>query len=474
MEKRKVLYIPPQADPLAATSPPTAHNNPLVLGWRDLRTLLSIIHLLPNLWRPYPSNLKSDELSLEPYNFWYLVALALISVVQAVLFLIGLVAFILLPGFISIPVCIAAAGLVWIVCRPIQGPAIVYSNLDGKEPDNFRKRDDERWVFINGILDGNRGLQRNCNRLALLFGRPIVGIHNPTYGLLGDLIECIVQRAFSYNTFVVRFAYDYIKQCLTDPTARKVVLICHSQGGIITSMVLDLLFADLPIENVSKLEVYTFGSAASHFNNPLISLDPASPIPSANVIKHIEHYVNSDDIVPRWGILYNIRPTVESRFSGRIFVRKNATGHMFNQHYLNNMFPVSPADEQSDFLDQIVEVDDRTATDRETCAIKHWLDIKGVTFDENGRIAGESGLEPVKKAYSTIPSSSYVAAAVDAIDRCHSGVQGESSSGILNKVAVHRVGRVRDLSRLWKYTGGGDPDAGDGDDGDGGERHLVN
>lgn len=50
-----------------------------------------------------------------------------------------------------------------------------------------------------------------------------------------------------------RVAYDYVKACLADPEVSKVVLVGHSQGGIIVSMVLDKLFGALPADAISKL-----------------------------------------------------------------------------------------------------------------------------------------------------------------------------------------------------------------------------
>jgi triacylglycerol esterase/lipase EstA (alpha/beta hydrolase family) len=40
--------------------------------------------------------------------------------------------------------------------------------------------------------------------------------------------------------------YQKLKENLMDSTKKKVVLIAHSQGGIITSLILDALLADLP------------------------------------------------------------------------------------------------------------------------------------------------------------------------------------------------------------------------------------
>lgn len=73
------------------------------------------------------------------------------------------------------------------------------------------------------------------------------------YGLLADLGECLVQRDFRYNTMDVRVTYDYLKACLCDPTIGKIVLVAHSQGGIVVSMALDYLFADLPHGVFGKL-----------------------------------------------------------------------------------------------------------------------------------------------------------------------------------------------------------------------------
>ena len=57
-------------------------------------------------------------------------------------------------------------------------------------------------------------------------------------------------------------------------------------------------------------------------------------------IQHIEHYCNEYDMVSRWGALDNAQNGSRNRYSGTVFVRRGATGHMFNQHYLAIMFPL--------------------------------------------------------------------------------------------------------------------------------------
>ena len=107
--------------------------------------------------------------------------------------------------------------------------------------------------YVVDKIPSHGGLQANVDLLSATFGRPVIGVHNKTYGLPFDIVECLIQRDFAYNTLDVRVTYDYVKACLGDPTVRKVVLVGHSQGGIIISMVIDELLKDLPQRVFGKM-----------------------------------------------------------------------------------------------------------------------------------------------------------------------------------------------------------------------------
>lgn len=92
-------------------------------------------------------------------------------------------------------------------------------------------------------------------------------------GIIFDVLECLIQRNMSYATSDVRMCYRIIKEKLYNPQYSKVVFILHSQGGIEGGLVLDWLLQELPQDLLAKLEVYTFGNAANHFNNPHRHLD---------------------------------------------------------------------------------------------------------------------------------------------------------------------------------------------------------
>ena len=206
--------------------------------------------------------------------------------------------------------------------------------------------------------------------------------------------------------------YDYVKEFLVDPTVRKVVLIGHSQGCIIISMVLDMLYANLSSNDVEKLEIYTFGSAASHFNNPLRQTSPRAP--STRVIKYIEHYVNEEDLVPRWSAVYDEK--ARPQYAGNVFIRVGATGHLLNQHYLSQMFPSAGGrnDGRLCFLDEVVSV--------------------------GGRHGGDGGIV----AQNEPPVGSY-------LSMCR-----QNNTPFQNPEEPRRT--VREMSRLWRYMGGKDAD----------------
>lgn len=243
-------------------------------------------------------------------------------------------------------------------------------------------------------------------------------------GIIFDVIQCLIQRDFSYATQDIRDAYPYIKKALLNPQYDKIVLILHSQGGIEGGLIIDWLLDEMPSDILHQLEVYTFGNAANHFNNPhrtVSKLQEDSTTDSEPAreqdrksIGYIEHYANSKDFVSVWGVLNFVH--IPNRYMGRLFVRPGS-GHLMNQHYLDNMFPFGPdwkVLDSNEFMDMPAEIDARGAVQ-----------------------AGER----------------------EGVDECIMSSSGETSRRE-NAVSGNRgLLKVRDFSRLWLYRNGGSPDA---------------
>ncbi|KAE9369930.1 hypothetical protein N431DRAFT_547227 [Stipitochalara longipes BDJ] len=362
--------------------------SPLQLIRQDVGSAFGFWKFLPFIVYPFRPQFSGPLCELYPSasNLWSMF-------LHLILFILQLPFILSIPFWIFFPLwsILGGVAMFWLV-----NSAIWYL-LNGKEmrfpsnPKYAEKKpghEHEQWIFLNGVAVGKHWLQSNVDRLALTFGRPVLGVHNKTNGIIFDVLQCLIQRNFNYATQDIRDCYSIVKSTLYDPNLSKVVFILHSQGGIEGGMIIDWLLQEVPQDLLAKLEVYTFGNAANHFNNPHLHLlsqhaalshptvpsttktstsvhyhaplpSPSNPNPNPNpkprsktssstgkTIRYIEHYAHTSDFVSRWGVLhftcnFSLSPTAP-RFMGRVFERVGE-GHQFNQHYLDSMFPLQPA-----------------------------------------------------------------------------------------------------------------------------------
>lgn len=282
----------PAWDPAASKSPPSASSDIVnffgsqigdetvinysytdspwkLLAW-DTYYFFYYIWALPHIILPYkPADSGSlSELSFTRGNIFCVFIHIILVILQLAFILLLLPIALFLPLWTTILLVGAFMAINASLCALLNGPGILFdSDPQYARPDQPRFAH-EQWVFLNGVAVGSHWMKSNLNRLALTFGRPIIGIHNRTSGIIFDVIECLIQRNFSYATNDIRVCYSIIKDKLYDPQYSKVVFILHSQGGIEGGLVLDWLLQELPQDLLCKLEVYTFGNAANHFNNP--------------------------------------------------------------------------------------------------------------------------------------------------------------------------------------------------------------
>jgi len=442
-----ILCCPSQMDCYARTSKRAMRQSPLRLFIEDTRTLISVLPYLPHTVLPFKTSNSHAELYLNLASALSMAAQSWLFILEVFMLLLAVPALLVLPFSIFVLVAAIPCTWIYIIAWPFQGPRVCYSTMDNETTARADQYSSERWLYVNGCATDHSILQKNIDRLSKTFGRVVIGIHNKTYGLPADILECLIQRCLYFKSMDVRVAYAHIKSFVVDPSVTKVVLIGHSQGGIIISLALDQLFSELSTEMMSKLEVYTFGSAASHFSNPLRSLSATfdresvpppkvhfeESVPAVqNVIQHIEHYANELDMIPRWGVLHCVREILENRYAGSVFVRIGASGHFLNQHYLDPMFPLHSPQLRGTlpllidtFLDKIVQNDEILTTKREA------FGLGNPSVAQNPPTNGEESHQVL--------------------------IFSRTSSGIV--VGKETKGRtVREVSRLWKYQDGRSPD----------------
>ena len=181
-----------------------------------------------------------------------------------------------------------------------------------------------------------------------------------------------------------------------------------------------------------------FFSAANHFNNPVRSGGTPDQIGFNHrhhkmAIRHIEHYANAGDFVSQYGVINYTG--FQNRFMGRLFVSEK-TGHLLNQHYLQQMFPLGKDDrclDKSEFMEMDVDVKLENLSEEGREELMNSL-AQGASAKLQRQIAyvGDvnSPISPVRRTLSLLGDDNHPTRSL----------------------------KVKDFSRLWQYRNGGSPD----------------
>jgi len=231
---------------------------------------------------------------------------------------------------------------------------------------------DEIWIFINGVATTKEIADQNCNLIFEMFGRPVDLLHNPTDGLVVDLFECAAGKTglFQFGEIEPR---EELKILLIlklieakEKGYKKVVLLAHSQGTIITGNALyelgstsstdflnEYIRRELKarkpdidmnmVRNIAPimkelLEVYSFATCGHK-------------MPAENC-SYLENISNKGDLVAYLGQFFpfpNFWIDVHGNpisLSGKCLAEEGDWGHLINSHYLypmknRGMFPES-------------------------------------------------------------------------------------------------------------------------------------
>lgn len=194
-----ITFYPSQLGGQTGNVPIAYTGDPLRLCWSDICLIWQQKGRVGGIFLPLRL-LKMDiwdELYPSPKNLVAIVTHAILTVLQ-LFFLISIVI------CLFIPIMPLWAFLFWVggfltfshfVCRILlnKGKTSVTSSVGRKDASKFQT---EYWIYLNGVSVGADWLQANCDRLSHTFGREIVGILNPTDGIIFDLIQCMVGLFF--------------------------------------------------------------------------------------------------------------------------------------------------------------------------------------------------------------------------------------------------------------------------------------
>ena len=200
--------------------------------------------------------------------------------------------------------------------------------------DNEESQNGECMIFLNGILYNDITIKQTQSILKNMFNRPINILKNASDSIISDIIETLVGKFTQELDEASTIALYTICNKLLDEKIDKLIIICHSQGSIIMSNVLKNLYK-LGLnkqEYMKKLEIYSFATCATKMNYVVDELP------------YMEHFANDNDFVANLGC--NCADDIKHLITidGKINIKRDKSGHMFNTHYINNFsndFPES-------------------------------------------------------------------------------------------------------------------------------------
>jgi hypothetical protein len=202
----------------------------------------------------------------------------------------------------------------------------VWLKLAAEEFEANNIRNNELWLFINGVSVTKELHYYNALQLAHCVKKTVYCLHNSTNGLPLDLLECFTQRTFNKNASRTKKLKNALLELGKLYPNRKLILCVHSQGAILASHIIQAFLLEEEVEILKRMEVYTFGCAALRFFQ---YMDLLLPKPN-NVFPFYEHFANWEDCVAKIGVLRNKELPY---MPGNVFVT-HVEGHMFGEHYL--------------------------------------------------------------------------------------------------------------------------------------------
>jgi hypothetical protein len=170
----------------------------------------------------------------------------------------------------------------------------------------------------------------------------------------------------------------------------------------------------------------------------------------------MEHYANSLDPIPRWGVLHTVYALLSRRYAGTLFVRLGASGHYFTSHYLAAWFPADAA-EAALLGGRKVGLETAVVRKRDVPPVANDKAAGGAVGEGDFDGQGPSRPDLVARADTMEWGDDRPAGMklLDDVERSRKALE----EGQLNFVAGGEgyEASMRELSRLWRYMDGGCP-----------------
>lgn len=165
-------------------------------------------------------------------------------------------------------------------------------------------------IFVNGILTTMAMAKYQRNFISSMIRQPVDLIHNPTNGVVYDLLECARDRVGTIPSEASIICANLLKEKLSSHD--KVRVFGYSQGGILCARALGMLTGMIGQNEMHRIEFYSFAAGFRVFDAKGV---------------YAEHFANTQDPVAKIGVLS------KGKTLGKVFTRKER-GHLLVGDYL--------------------------------------------------------------------------------------------------------------------------------------------
>lgn len=224
--------------------------------------------------------------------------------------------------FLPLGTSLLAAAVSFMLVRKMDWYADTLSRLLGIRTDNisaFMPGGDTIWIHLGGNLMGWSALERERNAIKAVFHQEPICIFGPPLGVVFYLLHCFGLRNVNIRTRQASKALEFIQRSFLRRPYDRLILTASGRGCLAASQIFEELLSTLTESDLSRIEVYTFGSVAKRFPTYVSKPGGLKHPPSHSEALYAEHYGDENDLLVRWCL----KRAIESReYGGKIFIRR--------------------------------------------------------------------------------------------------------------------------------------------------------
>ncbi|KAK4225752.1 hypothetical protein QBC38DRAFT_394830 [Podospora fimiseda] len=326
MNSAPMTYIPPLSDGACGTVPRSQHSMWSMMG----QEMMSMMKMMPDMCRAMLTQRKHMSWA----DMGHMMTHTMLTCMEIGMMIMAVPMWMMLPGAMFAMWMGCCATLVMAMCWILNGKEQMHMcSLRSENMMMGQGMDNEKWMFMGGMGMSSRHCHKETlPMLCRMFGRPMMCVCMPTWGMPFDMMCMMLQRCMVMPSQVRRNLYAQMRTALLDDKMQRCVVMCHNNSCVLVSQAISQLCCDLPAEKMRKLEIYTFGSAASEFMLPAgESMMESSPLHSEHGSDsimmdhsrkgvHVEHFAMMNDPFAQMGVLQGVRENMSGRYCGGVFV----------------------------------------------------------------------------------------------------------------------------------------------------------